>query len=103
MISPLDLLIIINIGVLVLGAILTVLAYRAYLRTMDSGLGALAFGIGLITIGAAVGGILHQVFDMELIAGVLVQNLSIIAGLVLFCYAVFIPNQPDSEAPSILY
>ena len=95
MLSPIGLLIIVNTVVLVLGAIMTGLAYRAYRRSMDSSLGALSLGIGLVTIGTAVGGMLHQVFEMELIAGILVQNLSIAAGFLILIYSLFIPAHID--------
>lgn len=101
MLSPIDLLVIINSIVLLLGGFMTVLAYRAYQRTLDSGLGALALGIGLITIGTAVGGILHQVFEMELLAGVIVQNLGVATGFVILIYSLLVPAHIDSPIAQI--
>ena len=98
MLSPIGLLIIVNTVVLVLGAIMAGLAYRAYRRSRDSSLGALALGIGLVTIGTAVGGMLHQVFEMELIAGILVQNVSIAAGFFILIYSLFIPTHVDGPS-----
>lgn len=93
MLSPIALLTLINISVLLLGGFMTLLAYRAYQRTMESRLGALALGMALITTGTVVGGILHQVFEMELIAGVIVQNLGVTAGFLILIYSLLSPTQ----------
>ncbi|QPV65002.1 hypothetical protein I7X12_01705 [Halosimplex litoreum] len=46
----------------------------AYRRTTDPALRALAVGIGLVTIGVVLGGVLHRAVDVRLAVGV--QNVS---------------------------
>lgn len=95
MLSPISLLVIINSVVLLLGGMVTVLAYRAYRRTLVSGLGALALGIGLITVGTAVGGVLYLVFEMRLIAGIIVQNLGVSLGFSVIIYSLVVSTRTD--------
>lgn len=73
----------------VLGTVLTVLATRAYRRTHSPALGALAAGIGLITLGALAGGILHQVVDVPLSVGVAVQAVCTAVGFAVMTYSVY--------------
>lgn len=50
---------------LVLGALITYFAYRAYRATTGKPLGALALGFGLVTLGALLAGLTHQVLDLD--------------------------------------
>lgn len=97
MLSPFALLLIINTITLVLGGIVTVMAYRAYRRTGTPSLRALSVGIGMITFGTAVGGLLHQVFEMELIAGIIVQNLCITVGFAWLVYSLWLPTELQEQ------
>jgi hypothetical protein len=45
---------------LLMGALITYFAYRAYSRTDERALGALAVGFGIVTIGAFLAGVVDQ-------------------------------------------
>jgi|GEM_PF-549538 len=73
----------------VLGSVLALLAARAYRRTGSPALGALSVGIGLITLGALAGGVLHQVLGVSLATGVSVQAVCTAVGFAVMTYAVY--------------
>lgn len=66
--------------VLALGGVITHLAYRAYRRTGSPPLRGLALGIGVVTVGAFLGGGLDQLVGVDLEWGVLVHSVSTAAG-----------------------
>lgn len=69
-----------NTITLVIGSVVTFLAYRAHRRTGSKALRALSFGLGCITFGTLLGGILHQSGLATLLFGVAVQSISIALG-----------------------
>lgn len=97
MVTPVTLLIIANTATLLLGGGITIMAFRAFRRTKAPALRALSIGIGLITAGTAVGGALHQLFEMDLIAAILIQNLCITLGFAALAYSLWLPAELRSR------
>ncbi len=71
------------------GGALTFLALRAYRRTRSNALRALAVGIGLLTGGALVGGVLHQFIGLSLGLSVTVQSVCTAVGFAIMTYSLF--------------
>ncbi|MFB6141531.1 MAG: hypothetical protein ABEJ26_13980 [Halosimplex sp.] len=80
------------------GALLAGLSWRAYRRTADPALRALAVGIGLVTVGAILGGVLHKVLDIELAAAVSVQSVFTAAGFAVLTYSLYAGNGTERES-----
>lgn len=72
---------------LLLGSLVTYLAYRAYRRTGSASLRALALGFGVITGGAIVAGGLDQFTSFGLLYGVLVQSTLTALGFAIITYS----------------
>jgi uncharacterized membrane protein YeaQ/YmgE (transglycosylase-associated protein family) len=87
-----------NSVTLICGGLVTLLAARAYRRTGATALGALAAGLGFITVGALVAGVLHQLFDVGFAAGVSVQSLFTAAGFAIMAYSLYANWQPPTGA-----
>lgn len=73
----------------IFGTLLTALAWRAQRRTGSAALRALAFGIGLVTLGTLSGGVLHQVVGVDLVVGVGVQSVFTALGFAVMTYSVY--------------
>lgn len=74
---------------LIFGGALTLLSYRAFRRTGSSALQILTVGIGLLTTGAIVGGILHQFVGVPLEVSVSVQSVFTAVGFAVMTYSLF--------------
>jgi len=74
---------------LAFGSVLTSLSYRAFKRTNSHALRALATGIGLLTLGAFLGGVLHQLAGISLEASVGVQSVFTALGFGVMTYSLF--------------
>jgi len=72
------------------GSALTYLSYRAFRRTNSRALRALATGIGLLTLGALLGGVLHQVAGVSLESSVGVQSVFTAVGFAVMTYSLFV-------------
>ncbi len=67
--------------ILVIGGVVTYLAFRAYRRTYDRSLGFLAVGFGLIVVGVGLAGITFEILGVALGVGVLIESLFVLVGL----------------------
>lgn len=74
---------------LVFGGAVTALAVRAWRRSGGRSLGALALGIGLLTVGALFGGTAHLLLGLELATGVLVESLFAAGGFAVLTYSLY--------------
>ncbi|XVH31620.1 DUF7521 family protein [Haloferacaceae archaeon DSL9] len=83
-------LVVIQTTILILGGSITYFAHKAYRRTRDPALRALAIGFGLVTAGALLGGIIHQVFNVTLTAGVVVSSFLMACGFAVITYSLFL-------------
>lgn len=84
---------------LFLGAILTGLAWRAYRRTNDPALRALAVGIGLVTVGAILGGTLHRVVRIHLAVAASVHSAFTAGGFAVLTYSLYAGGETERAAP----
>jgi len=80
----------------VLGALITYLAYTAYRRTEARELRALAVGFGVVTLGSVLGGatdvgseVLELTGTQGVLVGVLVQSLLTLAGFAVITYSLY--------------
>jgi len=84
---------------LTFGAMLTWLSYRAFTRTGAPALRALTVGIGLVTIGALLGGVVHQVVGLSVLTGVAVQSGFSAAGFAVLTYSLYAEGSMRSPSP----
>ena len=89
------LLVIAKAATLTFGTLLTYFSYSAYRRTNSSALRALTVGIGLVTIGAILGGSLHQLADFPLRTSVAVQSVFTATGFAVLTYSLYTERTPD--------
>ncbi|WP_323174587.1 hypothetical protein [Natrialba sp. PRR66] len=78
-----------KIGALVLGGIVSLLAYRAYQRTQIEGLQYFAVGLMVITIGTFLVGILHHIFGVPSVQGMLYESLIACGGFLVMIYGLY--------------
>jgi hypothetical protein len=83
---------------LVFGGALVALSYKAYRRTGSRALRTLAVGIGLLTAGAALGGVLHQVVGLGLESSVSVQSVFTAVGFAVMTYSLFTDASPAERS-----
>lgn len=83
---------------LLFGAVLSGLAWRAYRRTSDPALRALAVGIGLVTVGAVLGGTLHRVVRIRLAVAVSVQSAFTAGGFAVLTYSLYAGDESEEES-----
>ncbi|WP_101296437.1 DUF7521 family protein [Halegenticoccus soli] len=76
-------------GILVLGGLITYFSWKAYRRTGARALRALAIGFGIVTLGAFVGGLTHQVLHIPLDASVLVDAVLTLLGFAVITYSLY--------------
>lgn len=80
---------------LLFGGTITLLSYRAYRRTRSAPLRALTVGIGLVTGGAFLGGLLHQVVGIPLRLSVSVQSVFTAVGFAVLTYSLYTEATPN--------
>lgn len=73
----------------VLGAGITFIAFKAFHRTKDPSLQLLAFGFGVITLGALLTGALDQVYSASLEVGVLMNSTFVAIGFGVILYSLY--------------
>ncbi|ELY96260.1 MULTISPECIES: DUF7521 family protein [Natrialba] len=78
-----------KIGALVLGGIVSLLAYRAYQRTQIEGLQYFAVGLMVITIGTFLVGILHHIVGVPSVQGMLFESLIACSGFLVMIYGLY--------------
>ena len=74
---------------LVLGGLITFLAYKAYRRTRSRSLGALALGFGIVTLGSLLAGIADQVLSADFRTGLLLESALIAIGFAVIVYSLY--------------
>jgi hypothetical protein len=75
---------------LCLGGAITYFAYKAYNRTGDRSLRGLMIGFGLVTAGALVGGIAHQLFEFPLDTGIVINAALTTVGFAVITYSLYV-------------
>ncbi|QLG29418.1 hypothetical protein HUG10_04285 [Halorarum halophilum] len=74
---------------LVLGGIVTFLAFKAYRRTHATALGALALGFGFVTVGAMLAGMAHQAFGFATESVILIESALTAVGFGIIVYSLY--------------
>lgn len=74
---------------LVLGSVVALLAYRAYLRTKIDGLQHFAVGLSIITAGTVLVGIFHHIIGLQATVGMLIESLIISVGFVVMIIGLY--------------
>ncbi|MFB6084171.1 MAG: hypothetical protein ABEJ94_08005 [Halorientalis sp.] len=82
---------------LLFGGMLTLLSGRAYRRTGSPALRALAVGIGLVTTGAILGGVLHQGFGLPLETSATLQSVFTAIGFGVLTYSLYTESRTPSR------
>ncbi|WP_276260778.1 DUF7521 family protein [Haloglomus litoreum] len=86
-----------KLATLVLGSVIAVLAQRAYRRTGNRSLRALALGFGLLASGGVVAGLLHTLLDLSLLEIQTVQSLFTAAALAVIVRSLLIDDHPGGR------
>ena len=76
--------------ILILGSGITYIAYKAHRRTKSPSLRALAFGFGVVTIGALLAGIAHQLLGVGLRTGILINSVLTVFGFAIIIYSLYV-------------
>lgn len=76
--------------ILLLGSGITYIAYRAYRRTGTPSLRVLSIGFGIITLGALLAGIAHQILSVSLELGILINSILVAIGLAIIMYSLYL-------------
>ncbi|ADD04819.1 uncharacterized protein Nmag_1237 [Natrialba magadii ATCC 43099] len=90
MIGPFELLLgLVKLAVLVLGGAVSVMAYRAYLRTKIEGLQYFSAGLLVITLGMFLAGVLHHVLGVSSVVGLFIESLLFCVGFLIMIFALY--------------
>lgn len=87
-----------NTVTLVVGSFVTLLGFRAYRRTRSDALRALTAGLGCITFGTLLGGLLHQSGVAPLLVGVTVHSVAIATGFLFLGWSLLQTEETDVQA-----
>lgn len=88
---------------MVTGGFVTMLAFRAYRRTGAPALRALSVGLGFVTVGALLAGVVHQVAGTDIAVALAVQSSAMAIGFAVLAYSLYAegpPTSADSDAHS---
>lgn len=72
-----------------LGATITHFALKAYRRTGSPALRAVAVGFSLVTTGAVIGGVTHQLTRVSLRSAVLIESLFFALGFLVLTWSLY--------------
>ncbi len=75
-------------GILVVGAIIAFQSFRAYRRTRSRALGLLGAGFVLISVAAAVAGVLYELFSQDLLTAWVAFSTFDLAGFLVILYSI---------------
>lgn len=79
--------------ILLLGGGITYVSFKAYRNTGEPALRVLGIGFGVITLGALLAGIAHQVLSIPLEMGVLINSILVAIGLTIVMYSLYIQRK----------
>jgi len=75
---------------LLLGGLITLLAYRAYRRTGAQPLWYLSLGLGIVTLGSLLAGVVDQVLQAGFQFGQFVESALIALGFAVIVYSLYV-------------
>jgi hypothetical protein len=87
--------------VLVIGAVISFASLRAYRRTGGSSLAYLGVGFVLVTVAAALAGIVYELISHDLLTSWLVSALLDGAGFALILFSIVRPRAPPPTSPEL--
>lgn len=87
--TPIALAIVKTLSLLV-GGLITLLAFRAYRRTRQRALALLAAGFGLVTLGLVLAGTLYELLAVPLQTGILLESLLMLFGFLVIAYSLYV-------------
>ncbi|QSX01056.1 DUF7521 family protein [Haloterrigena alkaliphila] len=76
--------------ILLVGSLITFLAFKAYRRTRQRALGFLAAGFGLVTLGLVLAGLLYELLEVPLMTGILLESLLMLVGFLVIAYSLYV-------------
>lgn len=74
---------------LVLGLLITYLAYKAYRRTGFRPLGFLSLGFAIVTLGTLLAGVADQLLRADFLVGLLIESALIAVGFLVIIYSLY--------------
>lgn len=77
----------VKLVIVAFGGLITYYAVKAYRNQGQRQFGFLAAGFGIATLGAALGGIVHEIIGTELAVGVIVEGVFVAVGFGLIAYS----------------
>lgn len=83
---------------LVAGGFVTLFAVRAYRRTGAPALRALAVGLGLVTVGALLAGLLHQLVGLDVAVALAAQSTANAVGFGVLAYSLYAEGPSEGES-----
>ncbi|MFG1530543.1 MAG: hypothetical protein AAFA34_04645 [Thermoplasmata archaeon] len=84
-------------GILVVGAIIAIQSFRAYRRTRSPALALLGLGFVLISVAAAVAGVLYELFSQDLLTAWVAFSTFDLAGFLVILYSILQVRPAPSE------
>ncbi|MHB1434639.1 MAG: DUF7521 family protein [Thermoplasmata archaeon] len=75
-------------GILVVGAVIALQSFRAYRRTQSRALVLLGTGFVLISVAAAVAGVLYELFSQDLLTAWVAFSTFDLAGFLVILYSI---------------
>lgn len=75
--------------ILVVGAGITLVAFRAHRKSGDDSMRALSVGFGVVTLGALLAGIVHKLLGLSLTDGVLLNSVLTAIGFSVIGYSLY--------------
>ena len=82
-------LVVVKIAALVLGGIVSLMAYRAYNRTQIAGLQYFAVGLAVITLGTFLVGVFHHLGGASVTLGMVLESVIICAGFGVMIFGLY--------------
>jgi hypothetical protein len=76
--------------ILLLGSGITYIAFKAYRNTETPSLRVLGIGFGVVTFGALLAGIAHQLLSVSLAMGILINSVLVAVGLAIVLYSLYL-------------
>jgi hypothetical protein len=76
--------------ILLLGAAITYIAYKAYRQTGSPSIRLLGIGFTIVTLGSLLAGIADQVLGVSLEVGVLLNSILVAVGFVTILYSLYL-------------
>jgi uncharacterized membrane protein len=83
------LLLVVKLAALVLGGVVSLMAYRAYDRTRIAGLQYFAMGLAVITLGTVLVGAFHHLGGASITLGMVLESVIICAGFVVMIFGLY--------------